>query len=140
MPFVRIEINHHFCSQTIEDVITEVTEQIHLIKGDPTKMISVVVHNDSQVAFGGDFQTPAAIVQVLNANMSRDITTKLTETISDILLKQFQVPPDRMYIFFQEFTTMHLVGWNRKTFADILGSDNEQQLDEARKETQTVNH
>ncbi|WP_017314365.1 phenylpyruvate tautomerase MIF-related protein [Mastigocladopsis repens] len=140
MPFVRIETNHHFNKQVIEDVMTQITEEIHIKKGDPVKMISVVVHTDSNVSFGSDSETPAAIVQVLNASMPAHITSQLTQGISNILLNKFQVPANRMYIFFQEFTTMHLVGWNGKTFAEILGRDDEQNLDEERQKAQTKSH
>lgn len=123
MPFVRIETNHEFEQDVIHEVITQVTEQVHTQKGDPEKMILVVVNTKVNVAFGGDYDEPAAVVQLLNLKMSAEVTKKLTESISDILLEKFNVPANRMYIFFQEFTQMHLVGWNRKIFTEILGVD-----------------
>jgi phenylpyruvate tautomerase len=121
MPFVRVETNHEFAQDVIGDVITQITESVHLDKGDPTTMIQVVVNTNVNVSFAGDYNKPAAVVQLLSLKMSADITKKLTESISDILLKNFNVPANRMYIFFQEFTQMHLVGWNRKIFSEILG-------------------
>ncbi len=136
MPFVRIETNHEFSKEVIQDVITQITEQVHVIKGDPQSMISVVVNTNVSVAFGGDYDKPAAVVQLLNLKMPVEITTKLTQSISDILLQKFNVPADRMYIFFQEFTQMHLVGWNRKTFTEIVGGDDLEAIEAARKKAE----
>jgi len=135
VPFVRIETNHKFSNKIINDVIIQTTDAIHLNKGDPKTMISVVVNTKVNVGFGGDYDKPAAIVQVLSVQMPVEITTKLTESISDILLTNFHVLPNRMYIFFQEFTQMHLVGWNRKTFAQIVGGENLEALEAARKKS-----
>ncbi len=121
MPFIRVETNHDFAQDIIGDVITKITEIVHIDKGDPTAMIQVVVNTNVHVSFAGDYEKPAAVVQLLSLKMSADITKKLTENISDILLESFNVPANRMYIFFQEFTQMHLVGWNRKIFSEILG-------------------
>jgi phenylpyruvate tautomerase len=108
MPFVRVETNNSFAQDVINNVITQITERIHIDKGDPTTMIQVVVNTNVNVSFGGDYEKPAAVVQVLSLDMSADITKKLTEGISDILLENFNIPANRMYIFFQEFTQMHL--------------------------------
>ncbi|WP_201262005.1 phenylpyruvate tautomerase MIF-related protein [Microcystis aeruginosa] len=118
---MRIETNHDFERDVIQNVITQVTEQVHINKGDPKEMILVVVNTKVNVSFGGDYDKPAAVVQLLSLTMSAEVTKKLTESISDILLERFSVPANRMYIFFQEFTQMHLVGWNRKIFSEILG-------------------
>ena len=132
MPFIKIETNHEFNSEIVELVIAQITETIHVVKGDPKNMILVVINTKSNVAFGGDYERPAAVVQLLNLKMPIDITTKLTEKITDILTNSFNVPPDRMYLFFQEFTQMHLVGWNRKTFAEVVGSDDIKALEKAK--------
>jgi phenylpyruvate tautomerase len=121
MPFVRVETNHEFAQDVIDNVITQITEQVHIDKGDSKAMIQVVVNTNVSVSFAGDYKNPAAVVQLLSLKMSADITKKLTESISDILLGNFDVPANRMYIFFQEFTQMHLVGWDRKIFSEILG-------------------
>jgi phenylpyruvate tautomerase len=131
MPFVRVETNHEFAQDVIDNVITQITEQVHIDKGDPTAMIQVVVNTSVNVSFGGDYEKPAAVVQLLSLKMSADITKKLTEGISDILLENFNVPANRMYIFFQEFTQMHLVGWNRKIFSEILGVETLESPEEA---------
>lgn len=133
MPFVKIETNHDFSSEVIQDVITQVTEQVHIIKGDPQAMILVVVNTKVNVAFGGDYENAAAVVQVMNLKMPVEITTKLTESLSDILLAKFNVPANRMYVFFQEYTKMHLVGWNRTTFEQILGADDLADVEAAKK-------
>jgi phenylpyruvate tautomerase len=98
MPFVRVETNHEFAQDIIGNVITQVTKQVHIDKGDPETMIQVVVNTNVNVSFGGDYEKPAAVVQVLSLKMSADITKKLTESISDILLENFNVPANRMYI------------------------------------------
>ncbi len=136
MPFVRVEINRKVNNEISQNVITQITEAIHLNKGDQKPMISVVVNTNVNVGFGGDYEKPAAIVQVLSLKMPVEITTKLTESISDILRKNFNVAANRMYIFFQEFTQMHLVGWNRKTFAEIVGGDDLEALEAARKKAE----
>ena len=138
MPFVRIETNHDFSQEVIQDVITQVTQQVHLIKGDPEAMILVVVNTKVNVAFGGDYEKPAAVVQLMNLKIPVEITTKLTESLSDILLAKFNVPANRMYIFFEEFTKMHLVGWNRTTFEQILGADDLADVEAARQKTADV--
>jgi phenylpyruvate tautomerase len=121
MPFVRIETNNSVARDVIDNVITKVTECVHIDKGDPTAMIQVVVNTNVNVSFGGDCEKPAAAIQILSLEMSADITKKLTEDISDILLENFNIPANRMYIFFQEFTQMHLVGWDRRIFSEIFG-------------------
>lgn len=135
MPFVRIETNQDSNQEVIQDVITQITEQIHFIKGDSPAMILVVVNTKANVAFGGDYEKPAAVVQVMNLRMPVEITTKLTECISDLLLAKFNVPANRMYIFFQEYTKMHLVGWNRTTFEQILGADDLADVETAQQES-----
>jgi phenylpyruvate tautomerase len=137
MPFVRIETNHDFDRDVIQNVITQVTDQVHINKGDPKEMILVVVNTKISVAFGGDYDKPAAVVQLLSLNMSAEVTQKLTESISDILLERFNVPANRMYIFFQEFNQMHLVGWNRKIFSEILGVETLDSPEVAQKQAET---
>jgi phenylpyruvate tautomerase len=121
MPFVRVETNNSVAQDVIDNVITQITECVHVDKGDPTTMIQVVVNTNVNISFGGDHEKPAAAIQILSLNMSADITKKLTEGISDILLENFNIPANRMYIFFQEFTQMHLVGWDRRIFSEIFG-------------------
>jgi phenylpyruvate tautomerase len=121
MPFVRVETNNSVAQDVIDNVIAQITECVHIDKGDPTTMIQVVVNTNVNVSFGGDHEKPAAAIQILSLNMSADITKKLTEDISDILLENFNIPANRMYIFFQEFTQMHLVGWDRRIFSEIFG-------------------
>jgi len=139
MPFVRIETNHEFSQDVIQDVMTQVTDKVHINKGDPKEMILVVVNTKVDVAFGGDYDQPAAAVQLLSLKMSAEITKKLTESISDVLLEKFNVPANRMYIFFQEFTQMHLVGWNRKIFSEILGVETLESPDEAQNKAKAQN-
>ena len=129
MPFIRIETNCDFPKNIIDEAIAKFTELIHQKKGDPKSMILVVVNTKVNVAFGGDCEKPAAAVQLLSRQMTPEITAKLTEGISDILLDLFKIPAARMYIFFQNFTELYLVGWNRKTFDRILGiSDSKEDL------------
>jgi phenylpyruvate tautomerase len=137
MPFVRVETNHEFAQDVIDNVITQITEQVHIDKGDPKAMIQVVINTNISVSFAGDYKNPAAVVQLLSLKMSADITKKLTESISDILLENFDVPANRMYIFFQEFTQMHLVGWNRKIFSEILGVETLESPAEAQKKVES---
>ena len=124
MPVVRIAVNVDFSPEIVNATMSKITDTVHEIKGDPKDMILVHIDTHSHISFADIPDRPAAMVDMINLIMAPELTKKLTESISDILLEQFSVEPNRMYIYFQEVTQMHLFAWNRMTFNDILGRDN----------------
>ena len=123
MPFIRIEVNQDVSQDMIDQSMSQVTDAVHAFKGDPKEMILVVIDTKVNASFGGDYEQPVAMVNIVNLEMTEDVTRVLTEKISDILLENFNVNPKRMYIYFQQVTHMHLFSWDRKTFQDIFGGD-----------------
>jgi phenylpyruvate tautomerase PptA (4-oxalocrotonate tautomerase family) len=68
------------------------------------------------MTFGGD-PAPAAFIAVKNiGEMSGDDTSALSRALCDRVQKSLGVPPDRVYVHFQDAVD-YLWGWNGETFA-----------------------
>lgn len=123
MPFLRIETNRSSATAAETAALqARLTARISEIKGDDEKMISTVIVEGAAVSFGGDAAAPAAIVTLTNAAMPKEVTLPLTRALTEAIGGAYGVPPDRMYIFFHEYTAGHLVGWNGETFDRILAA------------------
>ena len=68
------------------------------------------------MTFGGD-PAPAAFIAVKNiGKMTGDDTNALSRALCDRVQKALGVPPDRVYVHFQDAVD-YLWGWNGETFA-----------------------
>ncbi len=120
MPFVRIETNQKVDDASARALLEEITHLVHAAQGAPEDMIAGAVHGGIPMSFGGDAAAPAANLQVINANLPRDVTSALSRSLGALLQDKLGVSPARAYVFFQEFRDPHLVGWNRATFDEIF--------------------
>ncbi len=118
MPFVNVQTNA--CGDQ-KQVLSNITQAVHEIKGDPVAMISSSVESNVPLSFGGDSDSPAAIIRVHSTGFTEELTAALTSSFTKILGEGFGVPPERMYVFFREITPddRYLVGWNGKTFKEL---------------------
>ncbi|UJR78342.1 phenylpyruvate tautomerase MIF-related protein [Sandaracinus amylolyticus] len=120
MPYLRIECNRALSDDRVAQLQKELTNLVHEIKGDPVAMISTVILQSVPVSFGGDPCEPSCIVTLTNAVMPPATTSALTRALTAALGASYGVPPNRMYIFFQQFSDPTLVGWNGVTFDQVI--------------------
>ena len=78
--------------------------------------IVTLIHDSVALEFGQN-EAPCAYMEVKSVGtFSPEQTTAMSGRICNALQRILSIPPDRIYIEFQE-SPRHLWGWNGKTFA-----------------------
>jgi phenylpyruvate tautomerase PptA (4-oxalocrotonate tautomerase family) len=84
--------------------------------GKSKEFIVTLIHDSVALEFGQS-EAPCAYVEVKSVGtLSPEQTTAMSDRICNSLQQILSIPPDRIYIEFQE-SPRHLWGWNGKTFA-----------------------
>jgi phenylpyruvate tautomerase PptA (4-oxalocrotonate tautomerase family) len=84
--------------------------------GKSKEFIVTLIHDSVALEFGQS-EAPCAYVEVKSVGtLSPEQTTAMSDRICNSLQQILSIPPDRIYIEFQE-SPRHLWGWNCKTFA-----------------------
>ena len=84
--------------------------------GKSRNFVMVVQSFNCSISFGMDSARPVAFLEIKNVgSLSSEVTQNLSMRLCKLCRDQFSIPPDRIYLEFQESARSHW-GWNGKTF------------------------
>jgi phenylpyruvate tautomerase PptA (4-oxalocrotonate tautomerase family) len=105
-------INDHQNQNIRKDTVDILSQEL----GKSKEFIVTLIHDSVAIEFGQS-EGPCAYVEVKSVGtLSPEQTTAMSDRICNTLQRILSIPPDRIYIEFQE-SPRHLWGWNGKTFA-----------------------
>ena len=84
--------------------------------GKSKEFIITLIHDSVALKFGQSEALCAYLEVKSVGTLSPEQTTAMSDRICNALQQILSIPPDRIYIEFQE-SPRHLWGWNGKTFA-----------------------
>lgn len=106
-------INDHQNETIRKDAVDILSQELSKSK----KFIVTLIHDSVALEFGQS-EAPCAYIEVKSVGtLSPEQTTAMSDRICNALQRILSIPPDRIYIEFQE-SPRHLWGWNGKTFAE----------------------
>ena len=106
-------INDHQNETMRKDAVDILSQELSKSK----KFIVTLIHDSVALEFGQS-EAPCAYIEVKSVGtLSPEQTTAMSDRICNSLQRILSIPPDRIYIEFQE-SPRHLWGWNGKTFAE----------------------
>lgn len=83
--------------------------------GKPEQYVMACVHDKVAIIMAGD-AGPAALVTVKSiGGLGKSVNQVLAVHVSEVLQKELAIPPDRVYLTFEELTAINWA-WNGKTF------------------------
>lgn len=113
MPFVHVKTNRPVSAETERALKAQIGEVIAQIPGKTEKWLMVQVEENAHLWFGGS-DAPAAFADVrLFGKASSGDYDRVTAALTEVLAKQLDVAPDRIYIPYQELSHW---GWNGGNF------------------------
>ena len=105
-------INDHQNETIRKDATNILSQEL----GKSKEFIVTLIHDSVALKFG-QIEAPCAYLEVKSVGtLSPEQTTAMSDRICNALQRILSIPPDRIYIEFQE-SSRHLWGWNGKTFA-----------------------
>ena len=83
--------------------------------GKPEQYVMACVRDKAAMTMGGE-PGPCALVTIKGiGGLNKTVNQHLAETITQTLEKELAIPPDQVYLVFQEVTATHWA-WKGKTF------------------------
>lgn len=114
MPYIKIETNSKLDSGKAQNFIKKASSYIGRILNKPEQWIMITMHDGVSMLFGGT-DGPAAYIELKSIGLQEKSCTGLSEEICDFINRELGIPPERIYIEFEDINGK-MFGWNRKTF------------------------
>ena len=116
MPLIQLETSCDLGSQDKKHSMIETLSRLTAEgTGKPERYVMASIRDKVAMTFGG--QTgPCALVSIKAiGGLSQTVNQMLTRQITEALEGELGVPPDRIYLTFEELPRTHWA-WNSKTF------------------------
>jgi len=116
MPLIQLETS---CDLSDADGNVSLAQALsHLTAegiGKPERYVMASVHGNMAMTMSGQSE-PCALVTIKSiGGLSRAVNTTLTARVCETLEAKLALPPDRVYVTFEELAPTHW-GWNGSTF------------------------
>ncbi|CRZ34123.1 phenylpyruvate tautomerase PptA (4-oxalocrotonate tautomerase family) [Herbinix hemicellulosilytica] len=114
MPFISTKTNVKLTDEKYDSIKKKLGKAIELIPGKSENWIMLSFEDGSKMYFKGKDDRPLAFVEVkLFGKASRDAYNNLTIEITNILNDELNIPPDCIYVKYEEVSNW---GWNGSNF------------------------
>ena len=114
MPYLHIKINQPLETSKRHQFLSHVSENTAKALNKPESYVMIDLEVNESLWFAGN-QEPAAYLQLKSIGLPINQTKILSQTLSDILAQQLDIPAGRIYIEFSDIKG-ELWGWNGGTF------------------------
>lgn len=118
MPVIIIKSTTIKPPAAVKEQVHELVEEVlsKILKKSRDYVMSILEF-DQSISFAGKNSTPSSYVEIKNiGKLTQETTEALSREITNIISKNFEVRPERVYIEFQQ-SERHMWGWNGGTFA-----------------------
>jgi phenylpyruvate tautomerase PptA (4-oxalocrotonate tautomerase family) len=115
MPLLRITTNQQMpTTEGRADLVRRASQHAAELLGKPERYCMVTLETGACLMFAGSDE-PAALLELASLGLPRDRTEVLSAALCDFVHEDLGVPPDRVYIHFQD-VERPMWGTNRTTF------------------------
>jgi len=114
MPYLTIKTNCEYSDAQATDLLKQLSQMCCDILGKPEKFMAANIERCPNMIFGAE-SDPTAFVELRSIGIPEKTPRQLTASMSDLLMDQLLLRPDRIYFNFVD-VERHLWGWNSETF------------------------
>ena len=115
MPLLRVTTNQSMATtEARADFLAKSSAELAGWLGKPERYCMVALQTGADLLFAGSDE-PAALVELASLGLPEDRTGELSAAVCALLEEQLGVPPDRVYVHFQD-VARHMWGTNATTF------------------------
>jgi phenylpyruvate tautomerase PptA (4-oxalocrotonate tautomerase family) len=114
MPHLRLQTNRELSPGGRSGLLARLSAAVAQALGKPQDYTMVTLQDGVPMAFAGS-EAPAALVELRAIGLPRSDTPALSRALCDLLHRELQVSPERIYIEFADVPA-DLWGWNGDTF------------------------
>lgn len=114
MPYINLKTTKTVAPEKCEALKTAFGKAIESFPGKTEAWLMVGIEDGVKLWFKGDASSDSAIVDVeLLGTASKDAVEKMTSVMCDIINRELEISPDRIYIKYREYDKW---GWNGQNF------------------------
>jgi len=113
MPFLKLETNVALEQEQAKTLVHGLSVLAADMLGKPESAVLAVVEPDKIMSFGGT-DAPTAFVTLKSVGFPEDKAGWFSATICAFLEDSLSIPPDRVYIAFNDIRRS-MIGWNSDT-------------------------
>ena len=114
MPCIQTKVSVKMTEQQEKAIKAKLGQAISLIPGKSENWLMLTFEDGCKIYFQGDCDKPAAFVEVkIYGKANGSVYNQMTAAITDILSKELQIAPNRIYVKYEEVTYW---GWNGNNF------------------------
>nr|VFK54216.1 MAG: Macrophage migration inhibitory factor (MIF) [Candidatus Kentron sp. TUN]VFK56186.1 MAG: Macrophage migration inhibitory factor (MIF) [Candidatus Kentron sp. TUN]VFK56321.1 MAG: Macrophage migration inhibitory factor (MIF) [Candidatus Kentron sp. TUN] len=114
MPYLKIESNISVDNAKKRSALAKISTTVAEQLGKPTRYMMAAIETDRTMIFS-DSDEPLAFVELKGLGLSELRAATLSGTLCQLLLTEFGIPQDRVYIVFSDIPRA-MWGWNGGTF------------------------
>ena len=116
MPLIQLDTSFVFSDQNKKQALAKMLSQIAAEgTGKPEQYVMACIQDNVAIAMSGA-PGPAALVTVKAiGGLSKSVNNALAAKISQLLQKELSIPPNRVYVTFEELQPTNWA-WDGKTF------------------------
>ena len=116
MPLIQLETSFSFPDQNRKQAITKMLSQITAEgTGKPEQYVMACIHENVAMTLSGAAGPCALVTIKAIGGLSKSVNNALAGKISQLLQRELNIPPNRVYITFEELSPAHWA-WEGKTF------------------------
>lgn len=114
MPFIETKLSVPLSAEKEEVLGERIGKAIELIPGKSERWLMLSFEDNCRLRFGGDAATPAAIAEVkLFGKAEKAAYDALTGALTEIISSEVGIPPERIYVRYDE---TEVWGWSGSNF------------------------
>ena len=114
MPYINLKTTKKVSDEKCEAIKTAFGKAIENFPGKTEAWLMVGIDDGAKLWFKGDASSGSAIVDVeLLGTTTNEYAEKMTAVVCDILNRELEISPDRIYVKYREYDKW---GWNGQNF------------------------
>ena len=114
MPYINLKTTKKLTPENCENIKSAFGKAIECFPGKSEAFLMVGLEDNVKLWLRGDASSDSAVVDVeLLGAVNSEASNKMTGVICDILFKELNISPDRVYIKYSGYTDW---GWNGANF------------------------
>ncbi len=114
MPYLKIQTNHSIDADKASHLIKSASRLVADGLGKPERYVMVALEPPLPMVFAGS-DDPTVFMELKSIGLPDTKTTQLSASLCQLVNSELDVPPDRIYIEFQD-APRKMWGWDSGTF------------------------
>ena len=116
MPLIQLDTSFAFPDQNRKQAIAKMLSQIAAEgTGKPEQYVMACIHDNVAMMMSGAAGPCALVTVKAIGGLNKSVNQTLAANVSQLLQKELNIPPNRIYLTFEELAPTHWA-WEGKTF------------------------